>query len=98
MTFNSSTAMLPIPASPVNTVHSENLISNISSSVSETDSKSTTKRKKMKSEMPPKSITSLEETNSMFVLVLNCSFDDLILCWVLILFLLCVETNEFLFT
>ncbi|XP_038879145.1 probable glycosyltransferase At5g03795 [Benincasa hispida] len=61
--FNSSTFMLQISTSPVNTSHSQHLISNISSSVSETNSKSVGKRKKMKSEMPPKSVTSLEEMN-----------------------------------
>lgn len=67
MAFNSSTFILQMPASPVNTPHSEHLISNISSSVSETNSKSITRRKKMKSEMPPKSITSLEEMNSILL-------------------------------
>lgn len=96
MTLNSSTFMLQIPISLVDTPYSEPLMSNQRSSVSENNSKSLTKRKKMKSEMPPKSITSLEEMNSillrhrrssramvwMLVLVLTLSywFDDHILC------------------
>ena len=94
VTFNSSTFMLQIPTSPVNTPHSQHLISNISSPVSETNSKSIGKRKKMKSEMPPKSVTSLEQMNSIllrhrrssramvyvFELVLSYWFDDHILC------------------
>ncbi|XP_022987636.1 probable glycosyltransferase At5g03795 [Cucurbita maxima] len=67
VTFNSSTFMLQIPTSPVNTPHSQHLISNISSPVSETNSKSIGKRKKMKNEMPPKSVTSLEEMNSILL-------------------------------
>ncbi|XP_022961026.1 probable glycosyltransferase At5g03795 [Cucurbita moschata] len=67
VTFNSSTFMLQIPTSPVNTPHSQHLISNISSPVSETNSKSIGKRKKMKSEMPPKSVTSLEQMNSILL-------------------------------
>ncbi|CAK9329428.1 unnamed protein product [Citrullus colocynthis] len=63
MAFNSSTFMLQISTSPVNSTHSQHLISNISSPVSETNSKSIGKRKKMKSELPPKTVTSLEEMN-----------------------------------
>lgn len=77
-TFNSSTSMLQIPASPVNASHTEYLIPNISSpvgavnllnnqTVSETDSKQIAKRKKMKSEMPPKSVTSFQEMNSILL-------------------------------
>ncbi|KGN65348.1 probable glycosyltransferase At5g03795 [Cucumis sativus] len=63
MPFNSSTFMLQTSTSTVNTIHSHQLLSNLSSSASETNSTSIGKRKKMKSELPPKTVTTLEEMN-----------------------------------
>lgn len=97
MPFNSSTFMLQTSTSTVNTIHSHQLLSNLSSSASETNSTSIGKRKKMKSELPPKTVTTLEEMNRIlfrhrrssramvwrFEFVLSCWYDDHILFLVL---------------